>query len=133
MHIIRFHTTADGGSCFADIEIETAHQRDDEFGHTIHYSTPYQSPAVSVIELPAGLDQDWHCAPERQLVVVLEGELEVETTDGATRRWRNGECFLADDMGGRGHRTRTIGGRALLLFAPLAAAFELTAWQAARS
>lgn len=125
MRIVRFHTRADGGSQFAEIEIALANTREDAFGHLIAYSRPFVSPNVSVVELPDGLDQDWHCAPERQLVVVLDGTIEVETTDGDTRRWRNGECFLADDTGGRGHRTRTSGGPARLLFVPLAPDLDL--------
>jgi hypothetical protein len=129
MRIQHFYTTPEGGSRFGEIEIALTNAREDSFGHIILCSTPFVSPRVSVVELPAGLYQDWHCAPERQLVVVLDGSLEVESTDGETRRWRKGECFLADDTGGSGHRTRTLGGRALLLFAPVAPDFSLDAWQ----
>ena len=34
------------------------------------------------VELPEGLDQTWHPASRRQIVVVLSGLLEVTTTDG---------------------------------------------------
>lgn len=128
MQIQHFYATADGGSCFGEIEIALANARVDGFGHTIAFSTPFASPRVSLVELPPGLDQDWHGAPERQLVFVLEGIVEVETTDGETRRWGRGECFLADDTSGRGHRTRTLDGRAVVLFAPIAADFALETW-----
>ena len=70
-------------------------------------------------EMPQGLDQDWHPASRRQLVVVLSGTVEVETSDGTQKRWDSGEMFLADDFGSRGHRTRTIGGPARVLFVHL--------------
>jgi quercetin dioxygenase-like cupin family protein len=119
MKITTFETTSAGESKFRDIEIPLALQRDDGFGHTLSLSTPYASPNVQFVELPAGLDQDWHNAPARQIVVVLSGVIEVETTDGARRQWRAGEAFLPADVTGRGHRTRCIDGAVRLLFAPL--------------
>jgi hypothetical protein len=50
---------------------------------------------------------------------VLSVTVEVEASDGTKHRWSNGEMFLADDVGSRGHRTRTIGGPARVLFVHL--------------
>ncbi len=50
---------------------------------------------------------------------MLSGTVEVEASDGTKHRWSNGEMFLADDVGSRGQRTRTIGGSARVLFAHL--------------
>src|SRR5215471_5528318 len=72
-----------------------------------------------VTETPEGLYQDWHPASRRQLLIVLSGTLEVETSDGKKHRCSSGEVFLADDVGSRGHRTRTIGGPARVLFVHL--------------
>jgi len=72
-----------------------------------------------VTEMPEGLYQDWHPASRRQLLIVLSGTLEVETSDGTKHRCSSGEVFLADDVGSRGHRTRTIGGSARVLFVHL--------------
>ena len=120
MKLISFQATADGESRFCEVNVPLDMQRQDEFGHTLKFSAPYVSPAVQFVELPAGMDQDWHTAPARQLVVVLAGEIEVETSDGVSRRWRAGEAFVPTDVSGRGHRTRCIGGAVRLLFAPLA-------------
>ena len=56
--------------------------------------------------------------------IVLSGTVEVEVSDGKKHQFRNDEMFLADDVGSRGHRTRTIGGPARVLFVHLPA--ELT-------
>ncbi len=72
-----------------------------------------------VTEMPEDLYQDWHPASRRQLLVVLSGTLEVETSDGRQHRCGSGEVFLADDVGSRGHRTHTIGGPARVLFVHL--------------
>ena len=128
MKITRFCATDDGGSRFEDLEITLANEREDGMGHTISFSTPFSSPNVSLVTLPAGLDQDWNGAPERQLVFVLQGCVEVETTDGNKRRWHKGQFFLADDTSGQGHQTRTINGPALVLFNPVSAEFAVERW-----
>jgi hypothetical protein len=60
-----------------------------------------------------------HAAPRRQLVVILSGEVEVETGDGNTRRFRPGEMMLADDTTGSGHITRFLAD-VTVLFVPVA-------------
>jgi hypothetical protein len=130
MRITRFHATDDGGSVFEDIEVGLPNERRDPQGHLIRGSHLYPSPSVQVAELPAGLDQSWHPAPRRQIVVVLDGMLEVTTTDGQARRFGAGQVFLADDMGGRGHLTRTVEGPVQVLFAPMPAEVDLGAWLA---
>jgi hypothetical protein len=124
MRITTFVATDSGGSLFREIDMPWPITREDAFGHAIRCSSPYESPAVQFVELPAGLDQDWHNAPARQVVVVLAGVIEVETTDGACRQWCAGEIFLPADTTGRGHRTRAIGGAVRLLFAPLPDGFS---------
>jgi len=117
--ITTFVATAEGGSRFESLRVPQDLWRDDGMGHRIQHSAAYASPAVQLVELPAGMAQDWHNAPARQLVVVLSGVIEVETTDGQCRQWRAGEVFLPADVTGQGHRTRCLGGAVTLLFAPL--------------
>ena len=124
MELITFEATPDGGSCFRSINVPLACRRDDGQGHTLLHTVPYTSVAVQFVELPAGMDQDWHNAPARQIVVVLSGTIEVETTDRVSRRWSAGQAFMPADVTGRGHRTRCIGGAVQLLFAPLPDGFS---------
>ena len=119
MKITTFYATESGESRFGEVTIDLDLERIDDFGHHIFCSAPYESPAVQLVQLPADLDQDFHNAPARQLVVVLSGRVEVETTDGESRQWRAGDIFMPADVSGRGHRTRTLDGPALVLFAPL--------------
>lgn len=128
MKITTFYTTETGESRFRDLDIPFVTQREDGFGHTLWLSNAYTSPNVQFVELPAGLDQDWHNAPARQLVVVLSGTIEVETTDGERRRWQAGNAFLPADVTGKGHRTRCIDGPVRVLFAPLADDFDIATW-----
>ena len=130
MKITRFITTEDGGSRFTEVDIPFAQPMKDADGHTLLLSNAYASPSVRFAELPAGMSQTWHNAPARQIVVVLSGVLEVSTTDGQTRQWRAGEAFLADDVTGKGHLTRTIGGATHVMFAPLSPGFSVEKWSA---
>ncbi|MEZ5407461.1 MAG: hypothetical protein R2761_05500 [Acidimicrobiales bacterium] len=123
-----FHATADGGSVFEDLDVALPRERADAQGHVIAASNLYGSPTVQLAELPAGLDQTWHTAPRRQIVTILSGLVEVTTTDGASRRFGPGQMFLADDMGGKGHLTRTVDGPAQVLFAPMPPEVDLTLW-----
>ena len=130
MKITRFYATENGESRFVEIDIPIELGQRDADGNTLRFSNSYASPNVRFAELPDGMVQNWHHAPARQIVVVLSGELEVGTTDGQTRRWHAGEAFLADDLTGKGHTTKTIGGPARLLFAPLPDGFDIKRWSA---
>jgi hypothetical protein len=130
MKITRFYATESGESRFVEIDIPVEHKRKDADGNILRFSNSYASPNVCFAELPDGMVQSWHHAPARQIVVVLSGELEVGTSDGQTRRWRAGEAFLASDVTGQGHTTKTVGGPARLLFAPLSEGFNIERWSA---
>ena len=119
MKIIRFIPAPDGGSQFVEVEIPIENAGTDAFGHVIRRSAGLTAQSTMLAEMPEGLNQDWHPASRRQLAVVLSGTVEVEASDGTRHRWSSGEMFLADDFGSRGHRTRTIGGPARVLFVHL--------------
>ena len=60
---------------------------------------------VSFISSPAGWCGDFHPAPQRQFVIVLVGELEVEVSDGEKRKFGPGSFVLVEDTWGKGHRS----------------------------
>lgn len=67
-------------------------------------------PGKGVIfrEVPAGYDYDFHTAPRRQYIILLDGEIEIETSLGEKRRFRGGEILLVEDTTGKGHKTRNL-------------------------
>jgi hypothetical protein len=119
MKLCQFIATDDGGSKFEDVAIALDIAREGAGGYTLMTSEPFESYAVSIVLLPADLDQDWHQAPTRQLVQVLGGAVEVQTTDGDVRRFEAGAIFIAGDTSGRGHKTRVVDGPATVIFTPL--------------
>jgi hypothetical protein len=128
MKVTRFHATADGESRFQEIDIPIKETRPVESGQAILQSNAWASPSIRFLELPAGLDQSWHHAPARQIVVVLSGSLEVGTSDNQKRRCAAGQAFIADDLTGKGHVTRVVDGPARVMFVQLPEGFDFDRW-----
>jgi hypothetical protein len=117
MRVTRIHAGSDGETHFEDVEIPLR-----EAGRIGRLSERFSAKAVIFRETAADYDYDWHPAPERQYIVLLDGEIEIMVGDGETRRFRGGDVLLVEDTEGRGHRTRTVDGRVRRsLFIPLLA------------
>ena len=119
MKVVRFATAPNGGSQFVEVDIPIDNPSTDVFNNTVHRSAVVPAQSVMVTDMPEGLYQDWHPASRRQLLFVLSGTVEIEISNGTKQRCGSGEVFLADDVGSRGHRSRTIGGPARVLFVHL--------------
>jgi hypothetical protein len=67
-------------------------------------------PVKDVIfrEVDPDYDWDFHRAPQKQYIILLDGEIEIETSDGEKRKFTSGDIILAEDVSGKGHRTRNI-------------------------
>ncbi|HKV56036.1 MAG TPA: hypothetical protein VJN94_15495 [Candidatus Binataceae bacterium] len=128
MKAIRFHATEDGESRFQEVEIPIDQTRPGAAGSTLRQSNAWPSPGVRFVDLPAALDQTWHHAPARQIVLVLAGVLEVETSDHQKRRCKVGEAFIADDLTGKGHSTRVVEAPARVMFVELPSGFDVARW-----
>ena len=103
MKVTRVYADAAGDSHFGEIDIPL------QDGGTIGRLSE-RHPVENIIfrENDSDYDYDWHCAPQRQYIVLLDGEIELETSDGEKRRFRGGDILLVEDVSGRGHRTRTV-------------------------
>ncbi|KAA9325662.1 cupin domain-containing protein [Adhaeribacter soli] len=53
-------------------------------------------------------DYDFHQAPARQYIMLLDGEIEIETSRGDKRQFKAGEILLVENTSGKGHRTRNL-------------------------
>ena len=51
---------------------------------------------------------DFHTAPRRQYVVLLDEGVEIECSLGEKRTFAPGEILLMEDVTGKGHRSRNI-------------------------
>ena len=64
--------------------------------------------------LPEGWYRDLHPAPNRQLVILVRGGLEVTASDGEVRRLKPDDTVLVEDTFGKRHATRSINGEAIV-------------------
>lgn len=104
MIITRVFATPDGASHFEDVEV-----RLNDAGDIGLLSDARPARNIIFRETEPDYDYSWHHAPERQLVILLDGEIELEVSDGEVRRFSGGDVLLVEDTFGRGHHTRTLG------------------------
>ena len=64
---------------------------------------------VSFLRIGEGVRQDWHPSPSRQLVLVLNGVVEVVAGDGERRKFAAGDVLILADTAGTGHQTNVYG------------------------
>lgn len=106
----RLYTGENGKSYFEDIPIETP--KDNPLGKL--------SDSTEVRDLIFRRSKpgtfNWHPAPQKQFIVYLSGEAEIEASGGETRIFKAGDILLAMDTSGKGHRsTILVEGRALII------------------
>ncbi len=120
MKIVHLTSTEGGGSHFEEMEIRVDASATTPSGIVLNRSDMLPIVGSMIMELPEGMMWDWHTSARASFIVVLSGEIESETSDGAKRSWGIGDMFFNDNCSGCGHRTRTVNGpaRALFLYPP---------------
>jgi hypothetical protein len=106
MRIHNLYEDADGISHFRDIEIEWVEER--------HFSKlSARLPAAGIIfrETSGDYDLDWHPAPRRQYIVNLDAGVQITASDGESRIIGPGEVVLVEDVSGKGHLSKAVGGK----------------------
>jgi hypothetical protein len=106
MRVTRISTGSDGETHFDELEIALT-----DAGAIGRLSALVPATGLIFRETSPDYDYDWHPAPRRQYIVLLDGEIEITVGDGETRRFHGGDVLLVEDTTGRGHRTRTVDGR----------------------
>jgi hypothetical protein len=102
MKVTRIYTGEDGKSHFEDMEYDLK-----DSGPIGRLSETIPATGVIFRETEPSYDYDWHPVPQRQFIIMLEGELEVEVGDGEKRHFSGGDVMLFEDTTGQGHRSRT--------------------------
>lgn len=101
MKITRLYDGPGGLSCFEEMDIPLESK-----GPLGLFSNLAGAKAVFFREIPPGYDYPWHNVLCREYVVTLSGSAEIEAGSGEKRRFARGDVLLAEDITGRGHRTR---------------------------
>ena len=102
-NLVRIFSDQNGDSHFEDVNIPMK-----EAGTIGSLSDPQQATSIIFREVDPSYDYDFHNAPQRQYLVLLDGEIEIETSLGEKRLFRAGEVLLLEDTEGKGHRTKNI-------------------------
>jgi hypothetical protein len=105
---VRIHGDSKGASHFADGLLPFALVNFAPPAPPISATEFIDAKSVGIISSPPGWHGDWHPAPRRQLMFMLSGELEVQVSDGETRRFGPGAAILVEDTSGRGHVTSVV-------------------------
>ena len=115
MCYVRVSSGPDGESHFDDVEVAFT---------AAAYAPPAPPLQVSIVTpatqfifvlATAGWEGGWHSTPARQWAFILTGDLELEVSDGEVRHFPQGSVLLLEDRAGRGHQTRVLGQREVLL------------------
>ena len=104
--VTRIYTGDDGESRFEDFDIPLR-----DAGDIGSLSELVKATGVIFRETAGDYDYDFHNAPQRQYVVMLDGEVDIEIGDGTIRRFTTGDILLAEDTTGRGHSSRAVDGK----------------------
>jgi hypothetical protein len=103
MKIIHLYTGKDNKSYFEEIESSMPIKK--ELGA---YSEPCKVKNMFFRQFEEGLEFDWHCAPQVQYIIYLEGQVEVEASGGEKRVFNPSDILYVTDISGKGHITRTL-------------------------
>ncbi len=101
MKITRLYTGQDGHSYFEDKELDF--EMKEALGL---FTLPVSAKSVFFREIFPKYAYSWHTVLCREYVVTLSGRAEIEASSGEKREFGRGDVLLAEDMTGRGHRTR---------------------------
>jgi hypothetical protein len=106
MRIHNLYVDAKGETHFRDIEVEWVERQ--EFSK---YSKRLPATGIIFRETSGDYDLDWHPAPRRQYIINLEGAVQITASDGESRIIGAGEVLLVEDVTGKGHLSKAVGGK----------------------
>lgn len=101
MKVTRVYADAAGESHFGEMDVPLT-----DSGAIGQLSDRLSVTALRFRKNDPGYDYTWHNAPARQYIVLLDGEIEIEVSDGEKRTFTGGDVLFVEDVTGKGHCTR---------------------------
>jgi hypothetical protein len=102
-NLTRVYGDDNGDSHFEDVNVPLQNR-----GMVGHLSEVIETKGLIFREVEPAYDWDFHTAPERQYIILLDGEIEIETSLGEKRIFKPGDILLVEDTTGKGHKTRNL-------------------------
>ncbi|MGN6342354.1 MAG: hypothetical protein ACTHML_15375 [Ginsengibacter sp.] len=102
-NVTRIYSDGEGDSHFEDVTIPLT-----DAGSIGKLSTGIAAKEIIFREVAPSYDYDFHNAPQKQYIILLDGEIEIETSLGNKRTFKPGEVLLVEDTTGKGHKTRNL-------------------------
>ena len=109
MKYYRMYSDASGESHLGEVQVEQNLVNAAPPAPPLYLSKFNSASMYGFYSAEPGWYGDWHPAPSRQFMVLLSGEVKVETSDGDVVLLRPGDVILLEDTWGKGHRSRNIG------------------------
>ncbi|MBT6273559.1 MAG: hypothetical protein HOI95_05435 [Chromatiales bacterium] len=106
MRIHNLYEDEAGESHFRDIEVEWADVRGGR-----KYSETMPATGIIFRQTGGDYDLDWHPAPRRQYIINLDAGVVITAGDGERREIGAGEVLLVEDISGKGHLSKSLGGQ----------------------
>jgi uncharacterized cupin superfamily protein len=103
MTIRRIYSNIKGDSHFEEQQIPL-----ESSGEIGALSALFPARGIIFREVSPEYDFDFHNAPQRQYIILLDGEIEIETSLGEKRIFKGGDILLMEDTSGKGHKTKNI-------------------------
>jgi quercetin dioxygenase-like cupin family protein len=116
--VTRLYTAADGQSHAEDV---TVAWRPAQLRAELSESESVKTTGAQFLRWPRGFVWEGHPASKRQYVIIVSGRGEVDVVGGKPVQLTPGRVLLAEDVTGKGHRTRVGADEDLvMLLVPLA-------------
>lgn len=103
MKITRIFSDEKGESHFEDLDIPLIDQ-----GEIGYLSENFEVKKLQFRKVSADYNYDFHHAPQKQFIVLLDGGVEIQTSLGEIRQFQTSEILMVEDTAGKGHKTRNL-------------------------
>ncbi len=103
MRYTRMYSDPAGETHFEDVDVPAS-----DNGRSSSLSEVFKVTGMQFRHTKPDYDLGFHNAPRRQFIVNLTGGVEIEVSDGEVRRLGAGTVFLAEDVTGKGHKSRAL-------------------------
>lgn len=101
--ITKVYTDLNGDSQFEDVKVPL-----NSAGAIGYLSEKYKVESLVFRKVLPSYDYDFHTAPAKQFIILLDGKIEIETSLGEKRIFIAGDILQMEDITGKGHKTKNL-------------------------